>query len=425
VPNRPGESASSSSEHRLQWLFGAVLLWRLQLPFFASPLDHLFSDPNRHWFNGLRFLDPDLIGAGDPYLYQLWMYLLRTLSADHAPTILLATGVLCAAMPYGWYRALKELVSRRRALGAGIIIGLVPGFFSIYAYFMNETLLLTLTGFAFWLTFRAWRKATAVSYALAVALWMCAVFTRTIVAPMAVACLGTLWIAQGQRLEKAAIAGFAFCLLAVPAGLHAQAKLGFFAPLGNLYLAEIYSHSGRLNITLDAGPMGSWGFGSPSFYNPTFQPFSNWTTDRTGTVAVHIDLKRGRAGWLEELARVKRESTFPWTQRLKENLWYLLLGQSWPDNDPHALSGWLTCWTRWAWPPVMAFVAWGALGRGYRGREWLLPGCALGTLVFLALQTSGIVEGRYRKPIDPVLMAAALLLYYRMRPEQPAREPTP
>jgi hypothetical protein len=63
----------------------------------------------------------------------------------------------------------------------------------------------------------------------------------------------------------------------------------------------------------------------------------------------------------------------------------------------------------------MLYVAWGAVRRGYRGREWLLPVCALGMLLFLALQTTGIIEGRYRKPIDPVLVAAAVVLYCRMR----------
>jgi hypothetical protein len=62
---------------------------------------------------------------------------------------------------------------------------------------------------------------------------------------------------------------------------------------------------------------------------------------------------------------------------------------------------------------AMLYVAWGAVFRRYRGREWLLPACALGMLVFLALQTTGIIEGRYRKPIDPVLVAAAVVLYCR------------
>jgi hypothetical protein len=414
-------SATALTEHRLRWAFGAVLLWHLLFPFFDSPLQHLFSDPDRHWGNGARFLDPDPIGAGDPYLYQLWIYLLRKLTADSAPAIQLVCGVLCAAMPYGWYRALKELLPRNEALVGAIVIGLVPGLWSMYAYFMNETLLLTLTGFAFWLTFRCRRKGTLGAWTLACLVWSCTIFTRTIALPMAVLCLGTVWLLQPRDLFlKALIAVIAFALLAVPAGMHARSKLGFFAPLGNVHLSEIYSGSGNRNIELDFGSVGRWGFGTPSFYNPTFYPFSDWTTDRQGTVSVKIDLSRGEESWIAERDRVIRASTFSRWQRFKENFLYLLFAQSWPDNDLNSLSGLLAVWSRWLWPPVMLFVAWGAVRREYMGREWLLPACALGMLVFLQLQTSGIIEGRYRKPIDPILLAAAIVQYFRMRSITPA-----
>src|ERR1700733_1993187 len=212
-------------EHWLRWAFGAVLLGRLLFPFFDSPLTHLFSDPARHWANGSRFLSPDLIGAGDPFLYQLWIYLLRDLSHDDAPTILLSCGLLCAAMPYGWYRALRELLPRRAALIGGLIIGVIPAFIGIYAYFMTETLLLTLTGFAFWATFRAARKRTVAAFALASALWAGAMFTRSIALPMALLCLSMLWLTQQQRLVKAASALAMFMLLGLPAGLHARSTL--------------------------------------------------------------------------------------------------------------------------------------------------------------------------------------------------------
>jgi hypothetical protein len=402
-------------EKRLQWAFGALLLWRLLLPFFASPLEHLYSDPARHWANGARFLNPDLMGAGDPYFYQLWIYVIRTLSSDSAPVVLLCSGLLCMAMPYGWYRAFRELLSRSQAFIGGIVMALVPGFFSIYGYFMNETLLLTLMGLAFWLTFRAWRKATVGAFALTSALWVCAIFTRPVVLPMAALCLGTLWIAQNKRLEKAVIGIVMLLMLAAPAGMHTKTKLGFFAPFGNTYLSEIYSHSGKKDIDLDAGPVGHWGFGSPSFYNPTFYPFSDWTTDRQGTVSIRIDVTRGRATWIEELKRIEGENTFGWTQRFKENLWYLIWGQSWPDNDPNSLGGLLNTWTRWLWLPLMFYVAYSVFRRRYRGIEWLLPASALGMLIMLALQTTGIIEGRYRKPIDPVLVAAAIVCYCRAR----------
>jgi hypothetical protein len=291
----------------------------------------------------------------------------------------------------------------------------------IYAYFMNETLLLTLTGFAFWLTFRSIRKATVGAWTLACLVWSCAVFTRTIALPMALVCLGSLWLMQPrERFAKALIGVIAILLLAAPAGMHARMQLGFFAPLGNVYPVQIYTLSGNHNIELDLGAGGHWGYGSPSFYNPTFYPFSDWTTDRHGTVNVKIDLTRGRADWLAERARAARESTFSGWRRLKENLLYLLFAQSWPDNNLGDLSGQLTVWSRWLWPVAMLYVAWGAIRRGYRGREWLLPACALGMLVFLALQTTGIIEGRYRKPIDPILAAAAVVLYCRTRAAAPA-----
>jgi Dolichyl-phosphate-mannose-protein mannosyltransferase len=404
-------SASDRSEHRLRWALGAVMLWRLLFPYFDSPLAHLFSDPARHWANAARFLDPDVIGAGDPYLYQLWLYLVRTLSADDPATVILSCGLLCAAMPYGWYRALRELLPRKAALAGAVTIGLVPGFFGIYAYFMNETLLLTLSGFAFWFTFRAWRKATLAAWALACGLWTCAIFTRPVALPMALACLAAVWVGQPRRLERAVIAVASFGLLAVPAGMHGYTKLGFFAPLGNVHLSEIYSLSGNKNIDLDVGAAGHWGFGSPSFYNPTFFPLANWTTARQGTVAVKVDLAHGRSDWIAERERVRRESPIGRWQRYKENSLYLLFGQSWPDNDPHALSGRLTVWTRWVWPPLMLYVLWGVWQRRFLGRAWLLPACSLGMLLFLALQGTGIVEGRYVKPLHPILLAAAVVFY--------------
>src|ERR1700686_1899464 len=180
-PTRPAgteqPTLQARTENWLRWAFGGVLLWRLLFPFFDSPLLHLFSDPARPWSNGGRFYFPDLIGAGDPFLYQLWIYLLRAASHDDQPTILLGCGLLCAAMPYGWYRALGELLPRAQALSGGLIIGVIPGFVGIYAYFMTETLLLTLTGFAFWASFRCARKQSLAAYALASILWACAVFT--------------------------------------------------------------------------------------------------------------------------------------------------------------------------------------------------------------------------------------------------------
>ncbi|MGC1459243.1 MAG: glycosyltransferase family 39 protein [Steroidobacteraceae bacterium] len=418
MPNEPTRSSrfpQSAWDSRLSALFGLVLLVRLLYPFFNSPLTHLFSDPLRHWNNGARFLAPDLIGAGDPYVYQLWLYLVRTLSADAPAWVQLSCGVLCAAMPYGWYRALRELLPRNQALVGALLIAMVPSFLGIYAYFMNETLLLTLTGFAFWLTLHTWRTGSLAAWTLCCTVWTLAVFTRVVALPMAAACLPLLWLLQRQRLERMLIGTVIVGILAVVAGLHAKAVLGYFEPLGNGYITEIYNLSGKHDITLNGGAEGSYNFGSPSFYNPTFYPFSDWATDRRGVVAIRIDVRQGRDTWIAALTQATAGSPMSRGARLRENLWFLLFGQSWPDNDRTTLVGWASVWCRWLWPALMLYVAAGTVLRRYRGHEWLLPLCALGMLVFFALQSTAIMEGRYRKPVDPILLAAAIVLYCRTR----------
>ncbi len=409
------EAGLRVSEHRWRWAFGAVLLARLLYPFFNSPLTHLFSDPLRHWENGARFWNPDLIGAGDPYLYQLWIHLLRAWSGDSPPVVQLACGLLCAAMPYGWYRALRELLPKRIAYLGGIVIGLAPSLLAMYAYFMNETLLLSLTGFAFWATLRAARKRTLGAYVGTSALWTATVFTRSVALPMALLWVGLLWLQSKPRPTKAVISTLIFCVAAVAAGMHGMGRLKFFAPFGNVYLQEAYSYSGKHDYAIDVPGQGSWVFGSPAFYNPSLYPFSNWLTDRTGTVRIRIDVAHGRDDWIAERNRVYRERTFPWVTQYKEQIVYLLLGQPWPANDPSSWVAWLGLWSRWLWPPIIAFVAWGAIRRHFVSWEWLLPLSALGMLVLLAIEPMAIMEGRYRMPIDPIFLASAILLWYRTR----------
>jgi Dolichyl-phosphate-mannose-protein mannosyltransferase len=402
---------------RLQIAFGLLLLLRLLYPFFNSPLDHLFSDPQRHWENGANFLHPTIMNCADPRLFQAWIFALRSVAGGSAPAILLGCGLLCAAMPYGWYRALRELQPKRRALVGAILIGTIPESISVYAYFMNETLLLSLLGFCFWLTLRSRRKGTLMAFIAVVTVWLCASLTRTVAVPMAFCCLAWLWFTQSQRLNKL-IAGVAVaCLFAVPAGLYGSAKLGFFAPLGNLYFNEIYSASGMRDIATDYGPDGNYRFGSPSFYNPTFWPFSSWLTGRSGVAAFKIDLTQGRTPWIREKNQIRLKRTFPiWRQR-SEDAAYLLFAQVWPNSDRASVFGWLTLWTRWLWAPLILLVCWATVTQRYRGAAYAVPLCALGTIALLMMQNEAVMEARYREPIDAILVCSAMLMRFRKSPE--------
>lgn len=358
-----------------------------------------------------------MMGSSDPFLYQLWLFVLQWI-ADGSPFVtLLGCGLLCAAMPYAWYRTLRELLPERWALIGGLIIGVTPSLIAIYAYFVTETLLMTLMGFAFWQTLRAKRMQTAGAFALACTLWVSAMFTRLIAAPMALYCLIYLWLPQPRKLVKGLIGVLLFVGLAIPAGLHTWMGLRFFAPLGNPFISEIYRHSGMHDITIQFGNK-RWQFGSPSYYNPTFSPFSRWTTDRVGTFNIVIVPASGRASWVSEDNRAVRENSFPRWKSFWENGLYLLFGQPWPYNDPNSLSGWLSVWSRWIWPAVFLMVAVGALTRCFRGEEWLLPICAMGMLILLMVQTSSIIEARYRTPIDPIFLAAAVIMIKRWRDSQ-------
>jgi hypothetical protein len=405
------------SAREVHWssIFGCVLVLRLLYPLFNSPLTHLFSDAQRHWQTAREFLQPTIMGSSDPYLYQLWLFLLQHIPGDAGAAVLAGCGLACAAMPYGWYRALRELMPREPALISAVVIGLWPAFLGVYGYFMTETLLLTLTGFAFALTLRALRKRTLVAFAAACALWLAGSFTRNVVLPMALFSLLWAWVLQPHRLRAALLALALSAAVAIPAGLHARAGLGYFAPLGNLYLNEVYRTSSSRDIQIDYGSQGVYTFGSPSYYNPTFYPFSDWTTSRRGLLVITIDTRRGRDDWRRVLAQMPRQPGLRWRD-FAENLCYLFFGQSWPDNDRSTLVGWLSVWTRWLWLPIVAGTAIAAARRHYRGREWLLPACALTSLLLLALQREGIMEGRYRKPIEPLFLAALALAWQaRMR----------
>ena len=198
-------------------LFELILAARLLFPFFDSPLSHLYSDPQRHWDNAHLFLQPNILGSNDPYLYQAWLFAVRWITDDYPPGVLLACGLLCAVMPLGWYCALRELLPESWALAGAFVIALLPESFSMYAYFMNETLLMTLLGFCFWLTLRSHRKRTLLAYTLATIAWTCAAMTRTVALPMACGSMAVLWFMQPQRLVKGTLSAVIAAIVIVPA----------------------------------------------------------------------------------------------------------------------------------------------------------------------------------------------------------------
>jgi hypothetical protein len=398
-------------------LLGSLLrLWEV---WQHNPLDHIWSDPQRHWDAASKTLEASPMAVFDPPLYQLWLSLVQKLSLGSRELIGCYVGLLSIATPWLWYRFLREaLSSRLLALGGWAVLVWLPTWIGIYSYFMTETLLLPLLGASLWQTLRADRRRSVGSFVGMAVLWMLTGLTRAIALPLgALACL-LVWIGHPARWRAAAWSVFVAVLIMAPLGYRNYHSVRLWAPWGNSWLTSIYAESGKREIQLrlrrDAA-VWTYGFTTPAMDRTPFEPFSDWTPSRRGTVLVDVDLNAGARDWRAALTATAVHG--PERLRLRlENLIDVLSGDSWPDNNRAYLMGAVQIEFRWVWLPLFLLViAWSA--RRWRAtlRRPLLP--ALITLWFLvqAVSLLSVNEGRYRKPFEGLLIAQLLVLVDQRR----------
>jgi hypothetical protein len=122
--------------------------------------------------------------------------------------------------------------------------------------------------------------------------------------------------------------------------------------------------------------------------------------------------------WQEALDR------HPWaleslTRHVAHNVVAVLWAPSWPEVWPEAwrnnnrkksLEEHINEWWRLIWAPLILLVVLKA--RSFRGNESqqafiLLTLC---TLFLMMIQTASLFEGRYRKPVEPMVIISAALL---------------
>lgn len=384
----------------------AGILARILDCFYFNPLDHLFSDPLRHWLNGQRLLNPDLMGASDPIGYQCFVFLIQVMSGGNRFGVALCAGILSAVMPYTFYRASRELgIPRKPAILFWAVICWTPTLFAIYHYFAMETLLLVLIGVSLWSTGRYLRKGTSGSWWQCSTLWTVSVLTKPTVLPLAVTCLGYVWWQKSRSVGDAGIAlGIALVLL-LPSAWRSDHVLHFPAPLGNQWITKIQHVSGAKTIEIDWAK-GKWFFSSPSCYIRPLEPLSSWMMARAGgnsRVVVTINPEHGIRDW--EAARSGISISFgDRITQLSENLLLFLFAPSWPDCNWGEIDGWVSYIGRWIWAPVIFFVLGCNLTEFRTGRFDLIQVATTVFTLFLGLQNVATMEGRYRKPLEPLLL---------------------
>ncbi|WP_226667350.1 hypothetical protein [Microbulbifer aggregans] len=403
------------------YLLVLVGVWlRVEHIFVYNPVDHIWSDTQRHWEQGTEVLRRDPMSLTDPVLYQVYIAILGKLTLGEPLLVALYTALLSCLTPWVWYRFARELLpGRLPATAVWAVLSVLPSWITIYAYFMQETLLLPLLGAALYASWRCRRKQTMASFLVMVALWVLAGLTRGIAIPLAAVITTWLWLVQPQKVAKA---GYSFALLALalgPLAYRSYAVMNMVSPHGIGQLVALYMRSGKREVHiqyLNDGAEWNYWFGSPSTGEKPFVPFSDWTTDRSGRVSASIDIANGGADWQRAIQEYPLTPA-RYASLTGENLIYLFFGSSWPDNNRERPLEWVAHHLRWVWGPLalMLLVATVFYWRRLKGQR-MLPALIATWFIVQGLLPIAVNEGRYRKPAEGMMLVqVALLLAVRRR----------
>jgi hypothetical protein len=402
----------SLSERLLYLLIAAAYGLRAWQVFQYNPMQHLWSDPLRHWTHAGEILQTGPMAFFDPIGYQLWLSIVQRITHGDPLTMGFYVVALSWVTPWVWYRAFRSLsIGRSLRLVGWAVLAWLPSWVAIYSYFMTETLFLPMLGWSIWATARAERKQTAQAFGVAVLVWTLTALVRGIAAPMAAAALLPVWLRQSGKLQKALVGVLIAGFLLGPIGYRNYQNVGLWSPFGNAWLNRIYAVSGKKAIQMKLVKNGAfwiYGYGSPSIDEKLFSSVSDWTSRREGQIDIAIDLTQGETGWAQAYRRhaLQRTGWLYW-----ENILYLFFGPSWPDNDPAQSIANLQTASRWMWAPLsLGAVLWSVKDwRGCRARPsiWILMAV---WFCFQGLTLLTVNEGRYRKPFEGLLIAQLLLL---------------
>jgi hypothetical protein len=397
-------------------LIVAACAFRAWLIFRFNPVDHIWSDPGRHWILGTHPLDTSPMTAIDPVGYQVYLGAVAKLTTQVPLLVGYWTMLLSISGPWLWYRFLRELgLGRDWALAGWALFAALPSWSAIYSYFMQETLMLPLLGAALWATWRSRRKGDAASFVLAVGVWLLAGLTRGICLPLGAVAMTWLWVLQGGKLAKAATAMALVVAIMAPLAGRSWSLARLLSPHGIGQMVQLYHRAGTQGFTIEftrqAGKeRWNYEFASPAVLQPPFEPFSDWRSRRDWTAHFSIDLDAGRRDWNAAMAGLPPWSASRMAWLTGDNLIHLFFSSSWPDSNRERFIGELNYRMRWIWAPLTALCLVVTLLRWKRQRERLLPALILTWFAVQGLFPLAVNEGRYRKPFEGLLLAQCLLL---------------
>ena len=401
-------------------LIVAATCFRVLLCFVHNPMDYLWSDMLRHWDNGGHFPQGGYAGASDPIVYQVYVWLLRHLTGDNRLLIASASALLSVLMPWTYYRAARNFgLAKIPSLWVWTLIAWTPSLLVLYHYLLMETLLLLLEGLALWMTARYLRKGGTEAFLTLMFSWTLAALTKPTVIPLAGICFLWCWWKRSTPPRDIALGVLLASIMLVPQAVRSKVSLGFVAPFGNPWLTRIQLRSGAKTVHLRYFAHGQdflgfhfvpndyqLDFSSPSCYARPLSPLSDWTMQRSVTnseVALAIDSAHGEQDWKAAYAAVRSDPE-TWLAQWRENIILFFFAPSWPETPVEDWDGHLEYWSRWLWAPLILFVFACNVREFVRRRFDLVPVAVTLFTLLMALQNVVIAEGRYRKPVEPLLL---------------------
>ena len=419
----------SGSDVRKHWTFlfkvlvvliFAASCFRVLVCFVHNPMDYLWSDMLRHWNNGLRFPRGGYTGAADPIVYQVYVFVLQRVTACNRFLVALACSLLSVLMPWTYYRAARNFgLAKIPSLWVWALIALAPSLSTIYHYIMMETLLLLLEGAALWATARYLRKGGREAFLVMIFCWTLACLTKPTVIPLAAICCLWGWWKKSTPLRDVALAAGMALIMLVPQAVRSKVELGFMAPFGNPWLTRIQLRSAAkiLQLHYYTHPLESIGFhplstdyfeefGSPSCFVRPLEPLSHWAPRRAwgnSQARIIISTAHGERDWEAAYERFTPDRS-EWLAEWRENIILFLFSPSWPETETGEWDGHLEYSSRWIWAPLILLVFALNAREFARRRFELVPVAVTLFTLIMALQNALIMEGRYRKPVETVLL---------------------
>jgi hypothetical protein len=240
------------------------------------------------------------------------------------------------------------------------------------------------------------------------------------------------------------------------AGLHSYKHMHRYTAFGDNTVVSLYFAGGAVGYQITYLRGGTYIFGSPSLYISPFDPFFDWKSVRwkfqcpdgvptrntcdpktmspthtsficsataspsqgcavfdtkTSVFKFVVDPDKNGADVRQTLTDVVKTNRKLLPKLILENMMLTSFSHSWPDSGKESGPGFACLWERWIWFPLFfACVANCLYVLRRRRRLYFVPVLAICMVLGLYASQITVMEGRYRKPIEPMVVLSLFWL---------------